>query len=706
VNPKIKENITIQEAMDNLAAIAGIDLNAPGPIGILKKNRIVTDEEEFVGPEVQWLSGEGSEAILTILDTTFRALHQHLIHLMESEEMDWDDEKSLRAVASMMELAGESAKKIERYLEVRLGKSVGHITERPDYQGLQHYYQNHFSKRIKSEEPHEAGDPGLNNIDAVRRDQDYELFYIRHEDGTPYFKEDLMRHVRLSCDFDSDAETFEEDPLLQVRAMRDRDLQASAGQILADCHDAIGDLYKLMRKLGEHQLAQTLNLSVMGLLLAANPRNLLQNTSGKTALQYFEDFHRFLRRAYKTAEYQKLIAYPPDKSDKISHALLNLTHALSSSLFHRLGGIKQESIGIIHRTMRRGTETGKAVVKKGEAIWSSLLADDENFRALLAKFPNGPLFKILDLIRAEREEDEIIPFDPVGQENIPSKLYEIDLKEHPIEVIRLPSPTRQALINKVEIIDEFRGMLRHYNIQSPVNTHLLINFQDRTAWKEYTRSRILESLQKNAEFNKALIVVTLPKNTDFYYQNNEHINVNKAEDFLTSFRQQLASAEECGFFFPPAVKPAELLRFADSALQLIHRTFFENKSSLTRKNREDFIEIFYHFLTLKLIDQLKPESLSFTCKDAVDTGAAFSGSFYAFLKLLDHDFSKKEDQDYFRWILYTPALYIRERAVDPERLNRALSALERVEHGLSGHDKEIQKFLAEHLHSKIHRVRG
>ncbi len=686
---KLRENIPIQEAMDNLAAIASIDLDAPGPIGILKRTRLVTDEEEFAGTEVQWLSGEGSEAILEVLDATYRSIHHHLVHLMESPEMDWENEKQLQAVAAMMALAGESAARLEKYLSFRMGKAVPKISERAEYQALQHFYQHHFSKRVKSSEPHDVSQSELSNIDVVRRDQDYEFFYIRHEDGTPYFKRDLVRHMRLNCDFDSEGETFEEDPLLRVRAMMDRDLQASAGQILGDCHATIADFYKILKKVTENDLALSLSSALLALFLASNPRHLIQNSSGKTSLQYFEDFHKFLRRSMKTPEYQKWIAYPPEQTEKAAQTLLHLVHALCDSFFHRLGGVKQESIGLIHRTMRRGTEK-KGGSKKGESIWTQFLYDDENFRELLAKFPNGPLFKILDLIRHE-EEDQITPFDPIGQDNLPSKLYEMDRNGMPIEILRIPSPTRQSYIQKAEVLDEFRGFLRSYQTAKPARCHLMINLQDRTTWKESSRCRALEGMQKNAEFNAVFTLLTLPKSTDFYYQNAEYLNLNQAHDFITALLDQLKDAEQCGFTLPPQFKHEALNRFAEKALPFIHRAFFEKKNSLTRRNREDFIEIFYHFLILKVIDEIEPASISFTCKDAIDTGAALNASFFAFIKLLTADLNDRADQDYFRWLLYTPALFIRERAIDPERLNRTLSALERVDAGLSEDRKAILK---------------
>lgn len=724
---KIKETIDIQDAMDNLASIASIDMKNPPPLGIVKRNRIVTTEEEFGPDTVQWLSSEGSEAILEILDTTYRAIHQHLLKLYENPEMNWENEKTRKGIAAMMSLVGESPKKIEEFLEMRIGKPLSeHVADRDEFKSLQKFYTQQFMRKfsvaIEGDEAWQkewseneeatlldVSKTGLQDFEAVRRDCEYELFYIRNEDGKPYFNLELLRNIKLSCDFDADNESFEEDPLLKVRAMQDRDLHASASQILGDCHPPIADFYKVVRKLEENQLAESLSMAIMALFLAANPRYLLQNTTGKSCMQYFDDFHRFLRRAMRTSEYQKLIAYPPDRSDKNSHLLLYLTHTLCQSFFQRVGGIKLETIGLIHRTMRRGEEIkqkGKEHLLKGETVWNQFMLDDEKFRTLLAKFPNGPLFKILDLIREEQEEDAIIPFDPIGQENLPSRLFQLYRKEKKIDILRIPSPTRQGLINKVEVVDEFRGFLRSLALETTPKKHMIVNLQDRTSWLEYSRSRALETLQLNAEFSHQLIVLTLPKQTDFYYQNNEYLNLNKAEDFIKAFQEQLATPEECGYFLPPQLKLIELTRFGDLALPAIHEYFFHGKNTLTRRNREDFIEIFYQFLILKCVDLLEPSSLSFTCKDAIDTGAAEQATFYGFIQLLTGDFSEKSEQDFLRWLLYTPALFIRERPIDPERFNRAISALERIDGEMAERGKLIMKTFGEFYHPQTFRTLG
>lgn len=711
----VKETINVQEAMNNLAVVAGIDIEHPPRLGVVKKFCLVTDEEEFPLGSIQWLSGEGYEVIGEILEMTYKSIHEHLISLYENPEIDWDREKTKKGIASMMDLVGESANKMDRYLSFWTDRALPlKISQGPHFKALHKFYSHRFLSELKGLEGDFAWEEqwqnneesqflntmgsGLKDFETVRRDKEYELFYIRNEEGTPYFNSELLRNIKLSADFESEGESFEEDPLLKVRSMQDRDLHFSAGQILKDCRLPIEDLFKMSAKLKSNDLAQHLNQAVIALFLAANPRYLIQNTTGKSCLQYFYDFHQFLRGSMKTDEYQKWIAYPPEKSNKIAAVLLYLTHSLCRSFFERLGGVKQEAIGLIYRTMRRGTEREGKKLAKGETIWSRFLIEDENLRTLLSKFPNGPLFKILDLIR--EQEANGIPFDPIAQNNLPSRLYQLEGEHGMIDFIRIPSPTRQFLITKAEIVEEFRGFLRSLSQEKKKKIHLIINLQDRNSWKEGARSRALEGIHKNAEFNSQLFVLTLPKDSDFYYQNNQYLNLNQSHDFLQAFYQELKTPEQSGYHFPSELKNNDLESFASKILPAILTQFFNGKNTLTRRNREDFIEIFYQFLILKVIQDLHPDSVSFTCKDAIDTGAAQAAMFYGFTKLLKDNLDKKEDQDLFLWLLYTPALFIRERAIDPERLNRVLSSLERVDSSLESNYEEIQKNFKEILHLK------
>lgn len=696
---KIKERgiLSIEDAMDNLSAIVAIDLENPPRLGIIRGSKLVTDGMEIGSLEVLWLSEEGSEEILEILDQTYDAICRHFELQLENPNVDWKSPKIKKGMASMATLAGEAAQIIDEYFALKTGKPVAHKTiNRPSYKQLQHLYWHRLEKKILETsddpwiDPQELmpGQPesaSIKDFEAVRNDLDYELFLIRNENGEPYFHPKMLRNVKLACDFSMEKEgDFEDDPLLRIRSMQDRDLHASAQQILIECKFEIQGLCRIRKEIASSVLMNLLMQAVMALYLAADSRHLIQNSSGKCCLQYFNDFHQFLRLALKSPEYQKMIAYPEEANDPAMKNLLELANLLCQSLFDRLGGIKQETIALLHRYMRKGEEKAKKKSAKGDTIYNQMLIDDEKFRSLLSRYPNGPLFKILDLIR--EENPETLAFDPLMQGNLPQKICNIEGKGLKLSVLHCACPTRQMQINQIELAAEFGGFLRSYAEDKKPKKHLLINLQDRTSWKESTRSQVLEQLQTHAEFHGSLVVVTLPKGTDFYCQNNEYLEMGGASEFIEQFKSQIASA---GFFFPRQCFEREIEEFSNRSLALIHEAFFDSKSNLSRQNREDFIEIFYQMLVLKLIEIFKPASISFTCKDGIDTGAASAASFLGWIALFSGDFSKRVD--FLRWVLYAPALMIRERCVSAERLTRALSLWETVGFAIEEKSAKILK---------------
>jgi hypothetical protein len=318
-------------------------------------------------------------------------------------------------------------------------------------------------------------------------------------------------------------------------------------------------------------------------------------------------------------------------------------------------------------------------------MWNRLLDQDESIRYLLKRYPSGPLLKTLDFFRDGQETQG---FDPLVQENLPAQLFTFGFDETHVTCLRLPAPLSQMFINQATVTEEFRGFLRSLTGGIKEQKHLFINLQDRTSWHEHARCVAIEELQKNAEFSHNIVVVTLPKNTEFYLQSASYQYLNDAKAFLAQFKEQIASREACGFYFPSSLNAAELESFIDKTLGMIHKIFFSSKDILSRKNRLDFIEIFYQFFILKCVEMIKPDSMSLTCKDSVDIGASAGAAFFSFLKILSSAQPwTSEDQDQLLYLLYAPSLLVRERAIDIQCFNRMVSALA-VMHGELGGDRK------------------
>ena len=673
--------MTIMDAVDNLSSMAELDEKQ---IAVSKdlKAVIATDDDD----SYRWLDPKDKEQTMTRVKSTFRVVHDYLKHIYSKDKKHLKDTEMQKGIQAIMVLAGEAAEKVDTCTSLFKGMQEEKISELKEYQNLHKFYFTKIVKRfqevLESEElwkkEWESVDEdirdiqriGLKDLETVKRDRKYELFYIKKEDGRPYFNRNLIRHIKLVSDFDeviSDVEGA--DPLLRIQLLQDKDSYETAREIRKNCESEIEDFYKDALKFKENTLISTVNKAMIALILTTNPQNLLQHTSGKSCLGYFLDFQKYLREAMDSATYLQWINNPPDAADHLNRALLHVIHALCFHFFTHTG-MRQETTNYLYDLIKRGR--GGEVVQVTDLIFflNALLEDHESIMNILKRYPNGPLFKTLDTFVAEEE----LIFDPIMQQNFPLALYQFSSKSYKATCLKLPGPTKQKRIDKADVLEEFKGYLRHLISDQKKEKLLIFNFQDRTTWEEHARAKAIEELQNDAEFARHLLVVTLPKKTEFYYQTDVYLAVNDAADFLKLLREQLDSHEECGFHFPASLSSVEISKFFDECIPLIHEHFFTNKKKLTRKNRLDFIEIFYQFFMMKILDMTRAEFVSFSCKDGVDIGSTSAGSFYIFLKLMSGQTSfDEDDREFIHWMLFSPALLVRERIVDTHRLNRMVS---------------------------------
>jgi hypothetical protein len=649
------KELTILEAVDHLSALA--ELDQKGGVAAFDK-----DKER----------GRVRES--------FRAVHRYLQKVYETEREELGDLETQRGIHAVMVLAGEAAQKVDKFTALFKGVAeVGSATELTEYKELQQFYLTKIIKRfqhaMQQEEAWTRGWAGLEEKDAkgdlqaikglesVRRDQEYELFYMRRADGTPFFSRSLLRHIRLVGNFDEMLSLEEgENPVVRLKQTRDKALHLAARSILQSAMPQIDQFIPRALQQKEDPFIGALLRSVMALMLAANPRNLLQNTTQKSAGRYFADFHLFLREAL---------------TSKIDAKSLPLAHALCGAFFYRQAD-RADVLEQVQRLVQRGERDKPAElsVQGSLAFWNGLLDQHQQIRSVFARFPNGPLLNVLEALR---EEEESEGFDPLHQHNPPEQLFSFACDKIDTTVLRLPTPTCQTKIDQADVVPEFTAFLSTHGSQP----FLLFNLQDRTSWKEHARSTTLEGIE-----NPSLVVVTLPKNTDFYHQSEDYMEIDKASDFIAAFEEQLASPEQCGFFFPSP--PKDFRKFTAEALKLVHREFFHDATKLARNERMNFIEIVYQLLMIKWIDHVRPGTMSLTCKDGLDTGAAASATLFSFLRLFSQPTPlTKKEQEFILWLFHAPALLVRERAIDFQAHHRAVTALATVQVALDQRRSQI-----------------
>lgn len=696
------QDISIIEAVETLSSLA--DLEFDQETGIVQKSDLVVESKKTPLRPANWLKEKDVPKTVNLVKKTFRAILNYLRQFHKNESEYETDHKTLDGIKTIMVLVGEAAKKMDKYTSIFKQKES--ITQLKEYQQLQEFYRTKIARKIddgvfsqwilgltlgKGKEGREIAftpfpekiDKLTNtnhvfvDLDAVKKDTEYELFFIRKEDGSRFFSPRLLRNIHLICGFGSYfGEKKESDPFEGTKQWVDRVLHAFACEILKSFGDRLDHFFHDVRKNKGYEIIQIMNKALIALILSANHQNLLRYQPVKCCAEYFEDFQGFLRQAIQNEYYRKWMTYSSKEQHYFAIDLIEMIHTLCRAIHTHLKGMEEMKPiiqGLIYEAM--GLYPEEKVNKSIDLnITGRIGIEYAAMTKLIKHHPNGPLLKVMDIL----EEGAHQAFDPLLQHNIPNQLFDLHVNDKRYAFLRLPAPIRQEFINKAWINDEFRVWLQSSAKGAIVSKHLLINLEDRTSWREYIRSHVLEDLQNQPEFKHVLSVVTLSYDTDFYHQLSPYHKINHANLFKEQFKDFLLD-ENAGYFFPSKIDRKDLSSFIDGAFESIHRLFFSSKNVLVRENRLDFIDIFYILLQLKLIDWLEPDTVSLTCKDGVDLGEASSVAIFAFLKLIQSQEWTEGDWERLHLMLYAPSLLVRERLMIPDRFNRMLNALKAIE---------------------------
>ncbi|KAF3361400.1 Uncharacterized protein PHSC3_002031 [Chlamydiales bacterium STE3] len=711
-NNKFSNSMSLIEAVETLSNIAEMDLDQE--IGIAKTHHLIMQDESFKYRTVHWLHKKNSSQTIGLVKDIFKVVLNYLKNFYQNDYTLVTDSKTLEGIKTIMVLVGEAARKIDKYTHLFKEQHVQNITELREYKQLQDFYLRKISrtidegfldrwilalsektwqnkKKVKLLGPIKLVTKHVFvDLESVKQDSEYELFFIQKEDGGRFFNSRILRNIKLICDF-GDYFGHEKGPLIDRALWKDRQAKYSAEHILRSIYNELRGFYKDV-SIQESELARSINQVVMALMLASNPSNLITNESAKSCYEYFKDFQLFLRQTLASATYQKLLAYFLAESKE--NPLLRIIHSICSALYKSnssLQDLKAYINHILDEAHAHQSDEHLRIAKHSGLLWNQLASDYAAMQKLFRRHSGGPLNQLMRQI-----EEGARVFDPYLQENCPNMIYSLNPQGYNVLNLYLPCPTKQEFIHKAEVIPEFKGFLKGNEYDG--NQHLLINLQDRTSWREHARSNALEELN-NLECAENVTVVTLAKETDFYHQLAPYHEDHQTEQFITHLKEHLTT-DLTGFFFPNK-KEFFSSNWLDSLIKTVHFLFFSSKNVLSKDARLDFIGLVYFFLELKIIDALTPTSFSFTCKDGIDKGTMASIEMFCLLKLLNDEPFSEEDYWNLNALLYAPAIINRERIPLQEPFNRMIRLIKRVELAKNEQGNSFKTFLQKNLASSF-----
>lgn len=730
-------SLSIVDAIETLSKIA--DLEFDDSIGISERHEIILLNEKVAYKSVHWFHQDiESEKTILLVRDTFQSILHYLRSFYKKEYDKITDPQALEEIKTIMVLVNEAGKKIDQFTS--RSKSIPNVSELSEYKRLQEFFKNKLpqhtaqkgylgnwilslsigksDKKVKFRTLTENNNKSENKTDkaqikqnqlsnkvgqqtrffvdleSVKKDDEYEVFFIRKENGSRFFSPRLLRNMKMVSDLGSYfGERKELDPLKSIKYWQDHVLYTYAKELIKALGSRMDKFFRETQKIKDHELIKLLNKSLLALLLSSHSRNLLKNKPTKSCTEYFEDFQGFLREALQTQLYKKWTTQPPKGENQLAFELLDILHIVCWALYGNLQGLEEmktpikELIETAHLTIEK--EQFDELTSTGEIV-RQLTYDYQSMSNLMKHHPNGPLLKVIHQL----ENTSFHVFDSILQHNIPNHLFDMYTQDKRYAFLRIPAPIYQEFINKAIINDEFMNFIKFYENGSIRRKHLLINLQDRTSWREYARCLALEKLQYRADTENVLCVVTLATHTDFYNQLNPYHQLNHAEQFKNQFKEFLMD-EHSGYFFPSSLSKKELTKFINDACEVVHRLFFSSKNVLSRENRLDFISLIYLLLELKIIEWIQPDTISLTCKDGIDVSQAHNVLMFIFIKLINAQQWTEVDWDHINFMIYSSAILLRERLILPEPFNRMISCIKTFENvrnelGAKNFEKKIQ----------------
>ncbi|MBA2727971.1 MAG: hypothetical protein H0U49_07350 [Parachlamydiaceae bacterium] len=212
------------------------------------------------------------------------------------------------------------------------------------------------------------------------------------------------------------------------------------------------------------------------------------------------------------------------------------------------------------------------------------------------------------------------------------------------------------------ISPEFLQFLR----QQP--SHLYVNLM-RRHHEEGSYSTALENLG-GAIPN--LYIVTLDKDSEFYWQIGPQFAAPlDSNEFKKIFYNKLTDPSGAFFWSARNLENDNWKTQLKKIISATHQQYFSNQATLSKAERQDFIELAYCGILNALVEIIRPTSMNVTCRQTMDRGP----SMMTLWMIQQQQITNPEIVS----MLLAPPLIVHRRTAHAPRIARLVSAAERVE---------------------------
>lgn len=259
--------------------------------------------------------------------------------------------------------------------------------------------------------------------------------------------------------------------------------------------------------------------------------------------------------------------------------------------------------------------------------------------------------------------------------NIPSHLFSLNNSKN-TKVVRMANFAKDLPLVKSLFLppkDGIQTEFSQYIEQLGTEKHFYVNLMKRKG-KESRKTQQLENFEAT---QPSLILISLDKDSTFYWQARNYASLNDAARFKTAFHQNLFR-KSGNYYWSNKIDKDAWSKESREILDEIHNKYFSSQPFLTVQERSDFIELSYIAMISRLVHKFEPKCLNISCKHSMDRGPSLTTLFYIGELL-------KQGNDLSSWhpqiiaMLFSPPLLIHNRRSHTSRIERFASALERLQ---------------------------
>lgn len=438
----------------------------------------------------------------------------------------------------------------------------------------------------------------------------------------------------------------------------------------------------------------------------SSPANQLQDKTLKTYEVLYSDGFKSpheqyaaliscFRQALSTEQYQQIYLkmLQSGMQNSADYVCAMLLQELSLAFFTKIS-LHDFCAKLVHKMAEAGATETATVNLQGPFTERPFPSEFQQvYKAIHAAPSSLKTSKVKRYLQALRGQMNF-NYDPHLQENTPYLLHELLLSQpdgttKKVLSLRLGTPTVEnifaSLKQEARVTPEFNAFLQTYTLAN--KQHLYINLQNRVqrfhGFTEASRCLAIESLCR--EFPNTILIITLAKNSEFYWQERRFRNIRQAIIFKELFKRQLSEADS-GFFFSPSFRQDAYFPFdqvIDQLLDYTHTMFFDNSETLHHQERLDFIEIFYTLLIEYCLEATQVDSFNISCRDGIDRAGGANSLLYFYRLIKSGAHSDIHQLQYLKTVLFAPAILVKKRTVSLHRFERFISAAERISKALS-----------------------